>query len=100
MSGPGARANNALMWEVRAAEGQQEQLLTWIGDNVVPLLSHQAGCRNVDVYRSDEQRVVVIAHFDGAPAELPEPPGELVARPVHQWPFERVRSIDLPAGER
>ena len=100
MSGVGARADNALMWEVRAVEGQQEQLLTWIGNNVVPLLSHQAGCRNVDVYRSDGQRVVVIAHFDGAPAELPEPPEALVARPVHQWPFERVRSIDLPAGER
>ncbi len=100
MSGAEARANNAVMWEVRAAEGQQERLLSWVEAGVVPRLSHEVGCRNVDVYRSDEQRVVVIAHFDGAPAELPEPPEELVARPVHQWPFERVRSIDLPGGER
>ncbi len=98
MSGGSARADDALMWEVRAAEGQQQRLLSWIEDSVFPRISRQGGCRTVDVYRSDEQRVVLIAHFDGTPGELPEPPEELVSRPVHQWTFERVRSIDLAGG--
>lgn len=85
-------SNNALMWEVRAAEGRLAEVISWIEGNVVPFLGHQHGCRSVDVYRSAEDRAVVIAHFDGEPVALPEPPNELVARPVHQWPFEHVRS--------
>lgn len=88
-------SNNALMWEVRADEGKVGEVITWIEGNVVPFLGHQHGCRSVDVYRSAEDRAVVIAHFDGEPVNLPEPPGELVARAVHQWPFEHVRSHSL-----
>lgn len=87
--------SNALMWEVRAAEGRLGEVLAWIEGNAVPFLGHQRGCRAVDVYRSDQDRAVVIAHFDGQPVDLPEPPEELVARPVHQWPFEHVRSHAL-----
>ena len=85
-------SGNALMWEVRAADGKVGEVLAWIEGNVVPFLSHQQDCRAVDVYRSDQDRAVVIAHFGGSPVDLPEPPDELVARPVHQWPFEHVRS--------
>jgi len=88
-------SSNALMWEVRAAEGRLDDLLAWIEGNVVAFLGHQQGCRAVDVYRSDADRAVVIAHFDAEPADLPEPPEELLARPVHQWPFELVRSHAL-----
>ena len=40
-----------------------------------------------DVYRSADQRVVVI---DRTGAGLPEVPPELVDRPPHAWPFEPV----------
>jgi hypothetical protein len=45
----------------------------------------------VQVYQaSADERAVVIAYFDGEPVDLPEPPDELVRRPVHQWPFQLV----------
>lgn len=84
--------DSALMWEVRAADGKVGDVIAWIEGNVVPFLSHRQDCRAVDVYRSAQNRAVVIAHFDGEPVDLPEPPDELLARPVHQWPFERVHS--------
>lgn len=88
-------SNNALMWEVRADEGKASEVITWLEDNVVPFLGRRQGYRSVDLYRSAEDRVVVIAHFDGEPVNLPEPPRELVARPVHQWPFEHVQSHSI-----
>jgi hypothetical protein len=32
---------------------------------------------------------LVIAHFAHEAGQLPAPPGDLVARPVAQWPFQR-----------
>jgi len=77
------------MWEVRARDGRLEDLLAWVREHAVNALD-AAGCKDFAVYRSDQERVVIIAHFDEDPVELAEPPEDLVARPVHQWPFVRV----------
>jgi len=79
----------ALMWEARAAEGRGAELLAWVGEQTVagsPLRR--------EVLRAPGDRVLVITWWDapyGAELpELPEPGGELVARPVHRWRFESV----------
>jgi hypothetical protein len=63
------------MWEVRAATGKLERLVTWT------LAAAPAGAA---VYRSAEDRVVVIDPGGGDPGD---PPGELVSRPPHAWDF-------------
>ncbi|MFI6471401.1 hypothetical protein ACIBL5_14280 [Streptomyces sp. NPDC050516] len=79
----------ALMWEARAAEGRGAELLAWVRERGVagsPLRR--------EILRAPGDRVLVITWWD-APyeaelPELPEPEGELVARPVHRWRFESV----------
>ncbi|GGU10899.1 hypothetical protein [Streptomyces violascens] len=79
----------ALMWEARAAEGRGAELLAWVGEQTVagsPLRR--------EVLRAPGDRVLVItwwdAPYDAELPELPEPGGDLVARPVHRWRFESV----------
>ncbi|MGW2815241.1 hypothetical protein [Streptomyces sp. NPDC001415] len=79
----------ALMWEARAAEGRGAELLAWVREQPVagsPLRR--------EVLRAPGDRVLVItwwdAPYDAELPELPEPDGELVARPVHRWRFESV----------
>ena len=67
-----------VMWEVRAAPGQLDELLAWVLAHAVP---------EADVYRSADQRVVVI---DRTGTGLPDVPPQLVDRPPHAWPFEPV----------
>jgi hypothetical protein len=85
------------MWEVRAADGRVEDLLSWVADAV-------AG-RSAQVYRSvdqDAERVVVMLgpgaeaaadHGRGRavdPPDLPDPPADLAARRPGRWMFDRV----------
>ncbi|MBA8824541.1 hypothetical protein FHX42_001888 [Saccharopolyspora lacisalsi] len=91
-------SNDTLMWEARAAEGRIDELVEWLDNEAVPYLREQADCRGVHVYRSEqdeEQRAVVLAHFDGEPARLPDPPEGLLHRDPHQWPFQRVRTVGM-----
>ncbi|MCH6162112.1 hypothetical protein [Streptomyces marispadix] len=79
----------ALMWEAKAAAGRGEELLSW------------ARARQLDgppqrreTYAAPGDRVLVITWWaaglsDELP-ELPDPPEELTARPVHRWRFEQV----------
>ncbi len=69
------------MWEVRAVPGRREELLRWV---------EAAVTREADIYLGGEDRIVVIAR--GA-ERLPDPPEELLARPVHQWPFRHYRRV-------
>ncbi|MFE9536301.1 hypothetical protein [Streptomyces sp. NPDC006691] len=83
----------ALMWEARAAEGRGAELLDWVREHPVagsPLRR--------EILRAPGDRVLVITWWD-APyeaelPELPDPEGELVARPVHRWRFESVGTPD------
>ena len=69
-----------VMWEVRVAEGQVDELMTYLIERV------DGGAR---VYRSaDEPPRVVVIYPTGA--DVVEVPDELVARPPQSWPFVRV----------
>ena len=71
------------MWEVRAADGQLEQLLAWL----LPRLAASA-----QVYRSaaGEPRVVVLDPTGEVSDRLAGVPEDLIARPAHAWQFEPV----------
>jgi hypothetical protein len=66
------------MWEAKALPDRADDLLAWALEHA-PLEAR--------VYCSPDARVVVI---DDSGAGLPEAPAELLARPVHVWPFTRV----------
>ncbi|MFJ8646192.1 hypothetical protein ACIRNI_08705 [Streptomyces sp. NPDC093546] len=75
-----------LMWEARAAEGRGPELLAWAraaGLAVVP--------RRRETFTAPGDRVLVLtwwdAPYDADLPELPEPPADLVTRPVHRWRF-------------
>ena len=69
-----------LMWEVRAAAGRIDELVEYVCAHADP---------QAQVYRADDAdpRVVVI---DPSGRGVGDVPGELVARPGHQWSFEQV----------
>jgi len=71
------------MWEVRAADGQLEQLLAWVR----PRLAEAA-----QLYRSaaGEPRLVVLDPTGEVTARLAGVPADLIARPAHAWEFEAV----------
>ncbi|WP_019547030.1 hypothetical protein [Streptomyces sulphureus] len=81
----------ALMWEAKAAPGRAPELLAWarsqhaLGETLAVRREH---------FTAPGDRVLVIiwwdAAYDAELPEIPEPPGELVARGVHRWRFERV----------
>jgi hypothetical protein len=69
-----------LMWEVRAAEGREDELLAYVLDLAAP---------TAQVYRSSDAppRVVVI---DPSGRGIPDVAPELVARSPSSWRFEAV----------
>jgi hypothetical protein len=67
-----------LMWEAKAAPGRVDELLTWT-------LEHAAA--HADVYRSPDDRVVVI---DPTDTGMPDAPPDLLAHPAHAWRFTPV----------
>lgn len=66
------------MWEAVAATGRLDELVAWV-------MQHAAEA--AQVYRSAEDRVVVIDPTGSGP---PDAPSELLARPAHSWDFEVV----------
>jgi hypothetical protein len=82
--------HDTLMWEAVAALGRLPDLVAWVTSVAVEDLRREPRCREVSVYAAGDERAVVIAHFDGEPCAMPEPPPDLVARPPHQWPFRRL----------
>jgi hypothetical protein len=69
-----------LMWEVRAAPGRLDELIAHVRTHVTA---------TAEVYRSDDAdpRVVVIDPTGAGPGDVPP---ELIARPAHEWHFQRV----------
>ncbi|MFI6344574.1 hypothetical protein [Streptomyces sp. NPDC050560] len=77
----------ALMWEARAVEGRGAELLAWArGSTLAP-----APLRR-ETLTAPADRVLVLTWWDAAYdadlPELPEPPADLLHRPVHRWRFE------------
>lgn len=79
----------ALMWEAKAAPDRGADLLAWAR---AQRLARSPQRR--ETYSAPGGRVLVItwwhAEFSAALPELPDPPQELTARPVHRWRFEQV----------
>jgi hypothetical protein len=76
----------ALMWEARAAAGRGGELLAWARAQALD----PAPARR-ETFTAPQDRVLVITWWQGEPGgELPDPPGELLHRPVHRWRFTRV----------
>ena len=67
------------MWEAKAPDGKADELLAYALEHADP---------SAEVYRSRDGRVVVI---DPTGHGLPDVPDELLTRPAHAWPFERMR---------
>ncbi|MFF0220643.1 hypothetical protein [Streptomyces sp. NPDC004629] len=79
----------ALMWEARAAQGRGGELLAWARTQ-----DSSGSPLRRETFRAPQDRVLVItwwdARYDADLPELPEPPPDLVSRPVHRWRFESV----------
>ncbi len=77
------------MWEARAAEGRGEELLAWARSR----RPAEEPLRR-ETFRAPQDRVLVLTWWPGTYAtpvpELPDPPADLVTRPVHRWRFEPV----------
>jgi hypothetical protein len=77
----------ALMWEAAAVAGRGEDLLAWADGQ--PLAGEPL---RRETFAGPGDRVLVITWWDGPydadVPELPDPPEELVRRPVHRWRFE------------
>jgi hypothetical protein len=78
---------DTLMWEARTPPEARTRLLEWAKHTLVPLLTRTPGYLEADLYLGGPDRVVLIARFESTPPRLPDPPTELLTRPVHQWPF-------------
>ncbi|AXG82532.1 hypothetical protein DVK44_11635 [Streptomyces paludis] len=92
----------ALMWEAKAAPDRAPDLLTWARARTNELTP--APLRH-ELLRAPGDRVLVIAWWPGAydadVPELPDPEGELLARPVHRWRFESLGTDAAPpSGSR
>lgn len=85
----------ALMWEARAEHGRGPDLLDWVCAQ--PLA--EAPLRR-ETFTAPEDRVLVVTWwqggYDAAVPELPDPPRELVRRPVHRWRFVSL-GVGTPA---
>jgi hypothetical protein len=67
------------MWEVRAAEGRLDDLITY---------AQQHADLSAEIYAANEpDRLVLI---DPSGQGLPDVPTELVARPPHEWSFTKL----------
>ncbi|MBO8201394.1 hypothetical protein JW613_24310 [Streptomyces smyrnaeus] len=82
----------ALMWEAKAAPGRAPELLAWArGQDLAPAA---VPCERREHFTAPGERVLVITWWEGGydaeVPELPDPPAQLSARPVHRWRFERV----------
>jgi hypothetical protein len=80
----------ANMWEVVAAPGAADALVDWVFATAFPELTLATGLQRSEVYRSADNRVVVITLWSGEPVTLSDPPDDLVARPPESWDFEQV----------
>ncbi|MFD5540503.1 hypothetical protein ACFWIJ_22485 [Streptomyces sp. NPDC127079] len=79
----------ASMWEARAARDRGDELLAWARAQRLTRTPLRR-----ETFRAPQDRVLVITwwegEYDADLPELPDPPADLVTRPVHRWRFESV----------
>ena len=79
------------MWETVAEADTLAELLGWVTEVAEPaVMVADPGC-SVQIYQSEDNRVVVIATGTTAAPTLPDPPAALCRRLPHQWQFESIR---------
>lgn len=78
----------ALMWEAAAVAGRGEELLEWVSRQP---LDGTPGPLRRETFAAPGDRALVITWWEGpydaALPELPDPPADLLRRPVHRWRF-------------
>ncbi|MEV4611803.1 hypothetical protein AB0K43_04265 [Kitasatospora sp. NPDC049258] len=79
----------AQMWEARAADGRAAELAAWVLAEALPAVRCAAGVERAELLTAPGDRVLLITWWSGEPRPVPEPPAELLARPVHRWSFTR-----------
>ncbi|MFB7662481.1 hypothetical protein ACFC1R_00830 [Kitasatospora sp. NPDC056138] len=77
----------AAMWEARAVEGRGGELHRWALETALPALRGSAGLERTEVFTADGDRVLLITWWTAGPVPVPDPPAELLSRPVHRWSF-------------
>jgi hypothetical protein len=82
----------AHMWEARAVAGRGAELLDWARAHALPAL---AGAERAELFSAPGDRVLLIGWWTAEPAAVPDPPADLMARPVHRWDF---RSESVVSG--
>lgn len=80
----------AAMWEARATAGRGGELHAWAREFALPAVRGADGLERVELFTAPGERVLLIALWAGEPQPVPEPPAELLARPVHHWTFTRT----------
>jgi hypothetical protein len=89
------------MWEALAATGTSDELLSWALHVAQPeLLATDPQCA-VQVFRSADDRVVIIATGSNAAPGIAAPPERLLQRPPHRWTFEKcdVSTLQPPSDD-
>ncbi|MCX4748523.1 hypothetical protein OG455_23905 [Kitasatospora sp. NBC_01287] len=84
----------AAMWEAKAVAGRGAELLGWVREHAVPALANAA--ERVELLSAPGDRVLLITWWPAGavPVAPPEPPSELLARPVHRWAFHREYVVE------
>ncbi|MFI6153438.1 hypothetical protein ACIBCA_12155 [Kitasatospora sp. NPDC051170] len=77
----------AAMWEARAAAGRGPELAAWARESALPALRGAVGLERLELLSAPGERVLLIAWWSGEPVPVPDPPEDLLGRPVHRWSF-------------
>lgn len=81
-----------IMWEAVAAEGRVTELTEWAVAHALPELTAADPAGEVQIYRSADGRVVIIAIGSVRTPYIAPVPPQLCRHKPHQWVFELVRS--------
>jgi hypothetical protein len=80
----------ARMWEAKASLNGFDGLLSWVCDVALPGLEVLPSHVSSEVFSNADRRIVVLSKWRNNPADLPQPPQDLIARSPHVWDFTPV----------
>jgi len=86
------------MWEAVATAGRLAELAHWAVRSAVPALVAVDPAAQVQIYRSQDERLVIIATGSLRAPRILDAPEELCERAPHQWAFE-LMSAGLSVDE-
>lgn len=80
------------MWEAVAAPQRLPELVDWILQCAIPELIATDPATRAEIYRSADERLVIIATGSECAPHIASAPEKLCLRAPHQWTFECVSS--------